>query len=252
MTAQPVRVTRAEGVTHIELHRPHVGNALDAELMNALIDAIAHATSDDGTAIAVTGAGARFCVGGDLAYFANTADPAAYLADGARKLGDALTMLSESGKPVIVGVHGAVAGAGLALMLSGDVIIAGAGTTFTTGYVKVGLTPDCGVSWLLRQSVGPHRAADLLITSRIIDAETAERWGLVTRVADDADVHDATLAVARKTAGGISFAVNNARRLVHASADSSRGAIVADEAQTIAAAIGRDEATTAIASFLSR
>ena len=251
-TNPPVMISRTNEVTHIRLNRPDDGNALNAAMSPALCDAITAALSDRGSCIAVTASGPRFCVGGDLGFFAAIDDVAGYLTAGARELGDAFTALTEGEKPVVVGVHGAVAGAGLALMLSGDVIIAGNGTTFASGYAGVALTPDCGTSWLLRQSIGPHRTADLLVSSRRIDAETAERWGMVTRLVDDPLVPEATLLAAAGIAAADAFAVSNARRLVRLAATEPRPSLVAEEARTIGRAIDRDEAKRAIRNFLGR
>lgn len=247
-----VVVTSYGPLTTLRLNRPEAGNALDAQLSSDLIDAIDSAITDDGRGILIVGAGRRFSVGGDLNYFADHADPSAYLRYGAKRLGDAFGRLRGSSKPVVVGVHGTVAGGALGLVLAADVAIAGSSTLFSTGYSKVGLTPDCGVSWLLPRAVGPRRAADLLLTSRAISAELAAGWGLVTRVVDDELVHECATSLATELASSAPLAYTETKRLLEMSERRTLLESIADETETIAAAVATPESTGAVARFLGR
>ena len=100
-------------------------------------------------------------------------------------------------QPVIAAVNGAASGGGLALALASDVRLAGASARFNVAFVRLGLSGcDIGVSWLLPRLIGASRAFELMLTGRLIDADEAERLGLVSRVVRDGSVVDAALDVA--------------------------------------------------------
>lgn len=84
-----------------------------------------------------------------------------------------LRSLSSMTKPVVCAVHGAVAGAGLGVMLSCDLVVTDPGTKFVFAYPAIGLTPDCGVSYLLPRAIGSHRALGFALSGRPITSETA-------------------------------------------------------------------------------
>jgi 2-(1,2-epoxy-1,2-dihydrophenyl)acetyl-CoA isomerase len=239
-----------DGVARIELNRPQAANSLDLDLVRALRAAVDRAADDPAVhAVAVTGAGARFCAGGDVGAFHAAADPAAYLRQLATEADDAMRALAQLAKPVVAGVHGAVAGAGLALVLSCDLVVAAPATVFVFAYPSIGLTPDCGVSWLLPRAVGQQRALELALTGRRLSAVEAVDWGLVTRVADE----PATTAreIAGALASGPAAAHGLARRLLRAAWETDRVAAGEEEARTIADRIRSDEASLLIDRFVS-
>ncbi len=240
------------GVARILLSRPGVSNALDLTTARALASAVDSASRDDNVrAVLVTGSGARFCAGGDLASMVASDDVAAYLIDLAGTLDGALRALTAMEKPVVCAVQGAVAGAGLALMLSCDVVVAASATRFVMAYPDVGLTPDCGVSWLLPRAVGEQRALELALTGRVLTGPEAHSWGLVAEIVEEgADAR--ALSLAERMAAGPSYALGQARRLLRASWDSDRAAAGAEETRTIAAAVLTSDAEKAMAAFAQR
>lgn len=243
-----VRYDVRDGVAHVELSRPDVANAIDMATAHALGEAVNAAAADDAVgAVLLTGAGPRFCAGGDVAWMLDGEDRADRVERLAVVLDDVLQRLSALEKPVVVAVQGAVAGAGLAVMLSGDLVVAAPGTRFVTAYAGVGLTPDCGLSWLLPRAVGQPRALELLLTPRTLDAERAQEWGLVTEVADDPAAAGAALA--RRIADGPAYALGQARRLVRSSWDLDRAATGADESRTIGRAVVRPQAEALLSRF---
>lgn len=244
---------RVGAVGRIVLDRPEASNAVDLATAAELGTAITTAADDaEARAVLLTGAGKRFCAGGDVASMAQADDRAAYLHELAEALDGELQRLAALEKPVVVGVQGAVAGAGLAVMLSGDLVVAGASTRFVAAYAGVGLTPDCGLSWLLPRAVGQQRAAELLLTGRALGAEEAQDWGLVTRVVDDPAVEAEALALAEQLAAGPAYALGQARRLLRDSWASTRAEAGAEEARTIAHAVGTEDAQRLIGDFLGR
>jgi enoyl-CoA hydratase len=100
-------------------------------------------------------------------------------------------------QPVIAAVNGPAAGGGFALTLASDIRLASGSAKFNVAFVRIGLSGcDIGVSWLLPRLIGASAAFELLLTGRLIDAETALRLGLVSRVVPDGEVVDAALEVA--------------------------------------------------------
>jgi 2-(1,2-epoxy-1,2-dihydrophenyl)acetyl-CoA isomerase len=252
MSEDLIRLSVADGVATVELNRPEAANALDLPLAERLGTVVDRLGGEDVRAVLVIGAGKRFCAGGDVPSFLASDDPPAYVEELASTADRALQLLAELDKPVVAAVHGAVAGAGLAVMLSCDLVVAAAGTKFVTAYAGIGLTPDCGLSWLLPRAVGQQRALELLLTARTLTAEEARDWGLVTEVVDDSAVRDRGRELAASLAGGPAVAFGQARRLVRSSWSASRAETGTDEARTIAAAVQTDDAQRLITAFTSR
>lgn len=205
-------------------------------------------------AVLLTGEGARVCAGGTVASFAAApaGERAAYVLELATQLEAELRRLAALPKPVVTAVHGAVAGAGLALVLSSDIVVAARSTKFVWAYAGVGLTPDCGVSYLLRQVVRLQRALDLAIGGTVLTAETAREWGLVTRMAEDEVAQQAGLDLARALADGPTGAHAHAGRLLRAAFEVDCDIHAADEAATIAERITTAEASALVDRFTSR
>jgi 2-(1,2-epoxy-1,2-dihydrophenyl)acetyl-CoA isomerase len=110
--------------------------------------------------------------------------------------------LSGLGVPVVVGINGACAGAGLGIALAGDLRVAAAGAKFTTAFAGVGLSSDSGLASRLVHCVGGSRAAELLLTPDPFTAETAAQWGMVHRVVPAEQVPTEARALAERLAGG--------------------------------------------------
>lgn len=250
--ADLVQLDIADGVAHIRLDRPEASNTFDLPTSRAFGRAVDRAASDASVrAVLLSGAGPRFCAGGDVASFAAAEDPAAYLYELATDLDSGLQRLAAMPKPVVAAVHGAVAGAGLALMLSCDVIVAHEGTKFVFGYPGVGLTPDCGLSYLLPRAIGSHRALGFALSGEAIDSRTAREWGLVNEVAGGADSRARELAV--DLASGPAAALGQSRRLLRGGcASPDRAAVGAEEARTISEMARGDEAQALIHRFVAR
>ena len=250
---EPVLLDVEEGVAHVQLNRPASSNAIDLAAARAF-DAAVRAVSEDRSvrAVLVTGAGPRFCAGGDVASMMAADDRESYVEELANTLDGALQRLTALDRPVVAGVGGAVAGAGLAAMLSCDIVVAGQGTKFITAYSAVGLTPDCGLSWLLPRAIGQQRALELLLTNRRLSAEEAEAWGLVSEVVPDDQVAGRAAELARTFAQHGSSAHGQARALVRGSWESTRAEVGAKEARVIGQASVSHEAKDLLSAFASR
>lgn len=245
-----VELTVADGVGHIELNRPEAANTIDMALAVGLREAVERVAQDDAVrAVLLTGAGKRFCGGGDIASFVDEEDPS-FLQRLAEEAGAAVIALEDLHKPVVTAVHGAVAGGGLGLMLGGDAIIAQEGTKFVFAYPAIGLTPDCGVSYLLPRAIGQQRALGFALSGRPLSAQGALAQGLVTEVVEDAAARGRDLATT--LAKGAAGAFGDSRRLLRASWTRGRATSAADEAVTLGTRGQGEEARALFTQFLGR
>jgi 2-(1,2-epoxy-1,2-dihydrophenyl)acetyl-CoA isomerase len=249
----PVLYDVADGVATIELNRPSASNALDLALCKAFLDAVQRADEDDSVrAVLLLGRGKLFCGGGDVAAMAAAPERGAFLQELADAAHEVVRGLDQLAKPVVAGVQGAAAGAGLALTLAADLVVAGESAKFLTAYTAMGLTPDSGMSWLLPRAVGLKRALELTLTNRRLTADEAVEWGIATSTCPDDAVAASALSLARSLADGPAHASGQARMLLRTSADRFLSEHLDVEARTIAAAGTTPEATQRIDAFVSK
>lgn len=190
------------GIVTITLNRPAVLNAIDVPMAQALHDAVVPlGRRDEVRCIVLKGAGKAFVAGGDVTRFADNFDTAADVVD---QLLDALHPVVETlathDAPVLAGVGGAVAGAGMSLLAACDLAIAADTSQFLMAYDRVGAPPDCGGTWFLPRKVGMRNAALLMLLGETWDARRALQAGLVNRIvpceqlAEETQAWAATLA----------------------------------------------------------
>jgi 2-(1,2-epoxy-1,2-dihydrophenyl)acetyl-CoA isomerase len=252
-TLTGVRYDVHAGVGRVALARPEVSNSFDLSTARSLGEVVELAAADEEVRVVlITGEGRRFCAGGDVASMAAASDRSHYLRDLAGTLDGAFQRLSEIEKPVVAAVQGAAAGAGLALILAADVVIGASTSKYLTAYAGIGLTPDCGLSWQLPRAIGQQRALELALTGRVLTAEEARDWGLVTTVVDDVELSDQAASLAARLAAAPPFAVGQARRLIRSAWMVSRAESGADEARTISRAVSTQEARDLVERFPSR
>jgi enoyl-CoA hydratase/carnithine racemase len=199
----------------ITLNRPEVRNALSDTLSPALRRVIR--TCGENTevgALLITGAGNAFCAGGnvkgmganrdtqklEMSYEEKVAD----LQERQRLLTGALASMR---KPTIAALPGPAVGAGLAIAMACDIRIAAQSAFVSTGYLRVALSGDYGVAWLLSRLVGTARARELMFTSERIDAARCEQIGLVNRVVPDDKLQAEAFALAKSIADGPTLAL---------------------------------------------
>ena len=226
-----VEVTQDAGVLTITLNRPDVLNALNREVHQGIFDALERARSDDSVrAVVITGSGRGFCVGQDLQEFAGGAgDVAQNLRENYHRNVLAIRALE---KPVIAAVNGAAAGAGMSLALACDVRIASRSASFVPAFIKIGLIPDSGGTWLVRRLLGAARAFEWLTTGRRLGADEARDWGLVSEVVEDEELPDRMHEVAALYAAMPTRAVWQTKRLL----DEAEAATFAEQLELEAAA----------------
>lgn len=202
-----------ERVATITLNRPLARNSLSDNLTPALRTMIRVCGEDPHVgAILITGAGAAFCAGGDVKGMGGRSgnsgsfapdltfdEKVARLQERQRTLTGTLVNVR---KPTIAALPGPAAGAGLSLALACDLRIAAESAFVTTAYVKIGLSGDYGMAWLLTRLVGTSRARELMFFGEKIDAKRCEALGLVNRVVPDDKLRDEAFAWAKTLAAG--------------------------------------------------
>jgi len=211
------------GVLTLTMNRPDKLNALNAEMMDGLLDGLRRATTDDAVKVLVlTGAGAAFCAGGDVGSMAEGRTfGGSYEADvdALRKKMEAPRLLHELGKPTIAKLRGAAAGAGMALALACDLRLASETAQIVTAFAKVGLAGDFGGTWFLSRLVGEAKAKELYFSSPRVLAAEALSLGIVNRVLTDAELDAAVDALAASLAAGPTVALNYMKRNLTAVSD---------------------------------
>ncbi len=205
----PLMIATEGRLRILTLNRPERLNALTPELHHMLRDAVMDAAdAPEVGALVLTGAGRAFCSGGDITRGGEAAALAVApqtledRADALRRHGVTASLLGRMPKPTVALINGAAAGAGLALALACDLRIAARGAVLRTAYARIALAGDLGISYFLTRAVGPARARELMFLNEKIDADAAERLGLVHRVVDAEHLEAEGLSVARTLANG--------------------------------------------------
>jgi 2-(1,2-epoxy-1,2-dihydrophenyl)acetyl-CoA isomerase len=236
MTFQAILVDIKDQVGTITLNRPEAYNALNLTLAQEAFTAVLELDEDPNVrCIVVTGAGKAFCAGGDVKDFAeNLPQIGVLLKELTTYVHGTVSRLVRSPKPLITGVNGVAAGAGLSLALSGDLVIAAESAGFTMAYSKIAATPDGSSSYFLPRLIGLRRALELYLTNRVLTAREALEWGLVTRVVPDAKFPEALRALAQELAQGPTLAFGAAKLLFHQSTHESLETQMELESQAIA------------------
>ncbi len=212
-------IERRECVAILTLCDESSRNALSPPMVAALRRALEECADDPAVgAILITGAGTAFSAGGDIKRMAAIAggDPAERLAS----LHDAHKiplLMATYPKAIVAAVNGAAAGAGLSLACACDLRIASSSARFSAAFVKVGLSTDFGAAWNLPLLVGHAKARELLLTGRTVDAQEAERIGLVHQVVAPEELQARAWELAYQLAHGPVQAHAAIKRNLHAS-----------------------------------
>lgn len=246
----------ADAVAHVILSRPERMNALNGDLVDALVAAGRElADRRDCRAVVLSGAGRAFCSGIDITALSavssggeQSIDIATQIAGGANIAQLAVLQWQSLPVPVIAAVHGYALGGGLQLALGADIRIVAPGARLGLVEVNWGMVPDMGGMVLLPDLVRPDRLAELLFTGRIVEGAEAVRLGLATRVEDDPVAAALKLAIAIASASP--DAVRAAKRLLRLGG--SRDDILRAEAYEAIALIGQPNQREAMAAGLEK
>ena len=209
---------RDDGVAIITLNRPDALNALNVAMGNDFQSALAEARERGARAVVLTGAGRAFCAGGDLREMQQIAKRdgrvEAFFDEPLNLLHDCIRAIRNTPLPVIAAVSGFASGAGCNLALACDLVIAGESAKFNEAFIKIGLTPDCGGTFILPRLIGWKRAAELLMTGDVVDAKHAAEIGMINRAVPDQDLMADALALATRLATAPTASIGRIKKLL--------------------------------------
>jgi 2-(1,2-epoxy-1,2-dihydrophenyl)acetyl-CoA isomerase len=242
------------GIARLTLNRPTSSNAIDLEFARAFRHVVAALSErDDVRAVILSGRGKTFCVGGDLKSFAAEGPNApAYVQTIIENFHAGLLQLVNMPAPVIAGVQGAAAGAGLGLALAADIVIAADDAKFVMAYTNAGVTPDGGTTWILPRLIGLHRALDLTLRNRVLTAHEAHQLGLVAELCPSAELGARVNAIAESVASGPTNAFAQAKRLLRQSFHTDLHTQLDAEGQTVVASFATADGQEGARAFSER
>ncbi len=216
--AEKLQSNRTNGVLTLTLNRPDRLNAIDIEMLDALVYALQEAAADSQVgAIVLAGAGRVFCAGADIGQMIDRTP-----ADWERIVDhylDPIRLIATIEKPVIARCHGDVVGGGLGLSMACDFRVGSEGSRYCAPFVNLGLAGcDMSAGYFLPRLIGMGRATDMMMTARFVDAEEALQIGLLSRLVNENQLDAAVVELAQSFATGparaLAFTKNAIRRSV--------------------------------------
>jgi len=184
-----------DGVAVVTLDDPQRRNALNATMVDEIVEAFDALEADSAVgAVVVTGAAPAFCAGADLGHLGGSRRA------GLRGIYEGFLRVARSPLPTLAAVNGAAVGAGMNLALACDVRLAGAGARFDTRFLQLGIHPGGGHTWMLERAVGPSAAAAMVLFGQVVDGAEAERIGLAWRCVPDSALMETAVEMAGRAA----------------------------------------------------
>ncbi|MGQ0561227.1 MAG: enoyl-CoA hydratase/isomerase family protein [Gemmatimonadota bacterium] len=246
-----LQVSIDRGIAVVVINRPDKRNALNAMVRSELIGVLeALRDHDEARVVIITGAGDKaFVAGADINEFAERT------AVQQRAIMAERTMFEEIAafpKPVIAMINGFALGGGCELALACDVRIAARSAKLGQPEIKLGIIPGGGGTQRLPRLIGTGRALRMVLTGELIDAVEAERIGLVDRVVEDGDLHDATMELARAIAAHSSLTLRLAKSAVRAAEEMPLASGLAYERELFITAFASEDKREGVAAFLEK
>ena len=239
-----------EKVGLIVLNRPEVLNALSSDVMDELGAAL-DAYESDATigAIVITGSEKSFAAGADISQMKDNSFADAFMGNFISRNWERVT---ECRKPVIAAVAGFALGGGCELAMMCDLIIAGDNAKFGQPEINLGIIPGAGGSQRLTRAVGKSKAMDMCLTGRMMDAEEAERSGLVSRIFPADELVDNAVAIAQEIASKSQVAAAMVTEVVDRAYESSLSEGVLYERRAFHALFATEDQKEGMAAFLEK
>lgn len=256
MTDSPVISTFDEqtGVATVTFNRPEALNAINVAMAQAFLEVVKALVDQPGLrCIVLTGSGRAFVAGGDVASMAGTEEQTRDVINGLLlPLNEAILLIRSMDAPIIAGVNGAAAGAGLSLALTADIIVAAENARFLIGYNGIGAVPDCGCTWFLPQKIGTARATEMMMLNRQLSATEAKEWGLVAETGSQDGFEELLLNTAKRVATGPTKAFGAFRRLVDQASGRSLSTHIEAERQAFLNAAQTNDFKEGVAAFTGK
>ena len=252
MSAPTARVTTAlDGdVWRISLDAADTGNPVDRVMAGQLATALGERPPQS-RAVLLLSTGRDFCVGADVAGLAAAEDLAGQVRELTVAWHEVVRSVLYCPVPVVAGVRGSVAGAGIGLVGACDLVVCGRTTKLHPAYGTLGLSPDGGTTWALTRALGAPRALELLLTDGVLNAADAHTFGLVARLVDDEELTEVVSALAQSIAAGPVRSMVRTRGLVRRAALRTLEEQLDDEARLIEESAADPEAREGVAAFVA-
>ncbi|WP_340151348.1 enoyl-CoA hydratase-related protein [uncultured Sneathiella sp.] len=250
-TDNGLSVRAEKGVLHLRLNRPDRLNAFTADMANDMREALAEARDQPSIgAVMFSGAGKAFSAGIDLEK-ANMSEKPGWFAKEMREVFHTLMQEMVSyPKPIVCAVQGVCAGGALGFVTSSDIVLCSETARFIPAFVKVGLVPDCGTTWVLPRRIGRARAEAWALLGDDIDGVTAAAWGLVWRATPQEKLQSEAIQTAERLANGPRVAIQQIRSLFNASENSSFSSALDAEVEAQVTALASPDAAEGRRAFL--
>ncbi len=252
--SDPLQVERTGDRLVLTLSNPDLRNALSEDMATALIETLADVDPDDLRCVVLEGAGGTFCAGGDveamLEGVAMDDVTEEMIEEKAEPTNRAVQAVYECPLPTVATVDGPAVGAGGALAIACDVVLASEGATIGFGFRQVGLSVDSGTSALLPRQVGESVALDLVYTGDLVDAERAHDLGLFTRVFPDEAFEERASEVIEEIASGPTAALRRSKRLIRQGARRDIGEAIDHELEALVHSLGTADHEDGVRAFM--
>src|SRR3954454_10341427 len=240
-------------VRHVILNRPEKRNAFHGELVIALGDAMKDAADDhDVRVIVLRGNGPVFSAGVDVGGLASTGADTRNLRGFRREWIDACNLMEQTAKPVVASIHGACIGGALETALACDLRVVTGDSVLGLPETRLGLIPDVGGCSRLPALVGLRRAKELIMTSKMIDGNEAERIGLANRAVPAEELEAATQQLCDELLGCAPVAVGLSKRVIDAAARPALGLTLEQEVNVQQICMGTDDFKEAAMAFMEK
>lgn len=224
MAQDSILLEKVGGVARVTLNRPDVLNSFDTAMSQRLQHVLADLAADAGIrAVYLTGAGRAFCAGQDLAEACpKDGPPLADFAAHVRTVYNPIVLAMRNlPKPVVCGVNGVAAGAGASLAFACDLVVASEEASFLQAFIKIGLVPDTGASWILPRLTGMAHAAALMMLGEKLPAARALELGMIYKVSPLEALETVGMGLATQLAGQPTYALGLIKKMLNASANNT-------------------------------
>jgi len=243
------------GVATVILNRPRALNALNAAMIEEILDAVKKTAADpEVKAFILTGAGRAFCFGADISAFSPASENSApdSLHALLNRSQEMIRRLAALPQPTIAALNGFATGLGLDLALACDLRIAAERAKLGEAFVTMGLVPDGGGTFFLPRLVGFAKAAEMIFTGEPLPASEAERIGLINRVVPSPDLEKSAQGLADKLARGPSLAISLAKKALWKNLHGDLDAALQVEAECQKICLESEDHREAVAAFFEK
>ncbi len=256
MAYETIQFEMLGSICLLTLNRPDRLNALTVQVAKEFNAAVSEALERGARVIVLTGSGRAFCAGGDLREMQEIAGREgrveAFFDEPLRILNESILLIRQTPVPFIAAVNGVASGGGCNLALACDLVIAAESAKFNQAFVKIGLVPDCGGTFMLPRLIGLKRATELMFTGDLITAAQAAEMGMINSVTTDGELLSQVMTMAEKLAQAPTAAIGQIKKLLEASAVNDYGSQLDNERQAQIESGKTKDFTEGVSAFLEK